>query len=473
MPRTFRFVTPLSVLLALAALGAGACGDDTSGTGGGNTTCSPTEHTGCPDGSTCEEVDGGKPACFAPVLVEGRVFDLVSDAGIEGALVVARDENGAALSTVTASGADGKYSLPVPAKRDASGKPLSRQLTLRADAAGYLGFPKPPRVALPLDLADATADGSGGAGGGAGTGYVLVNPISDIGLVPLADTTGLGSVTGQVVSDLPGGTLVIAGGSTGVADLEGDFTIFNVAAGSQTVSGYKQGYNLSTADVAVTAGKDSSGVVLQQTSVATATVTGSVQIVNGGGASETSVILVLEDTFDETLARGEAPPGLRAYPVTGAFSIEGVPDGLYVVLAAFENDGLVRDPDTSIGGTEIQHITVAGGNVSIADGFKVTGALAVVSPGANDIELVSGTPTFSWEDDSSEDEYHVQVFDALGNQTWETTGNFDPGGSAPASVMYGGPALEAGMIYQFRATSIKGGTPISSTEDLKGVFQYQ
>mgnify|MGYP003512945731 CR=1 FL=1 len=32
------------------------------------------------------------------------------------------------------------------------------------------------------------------------------------------------------------------------------------------------------------------------------------------------------------------------------------------------------------------------------------------------------------------------------------------------------PALEAGMIYQFRATSIKDGVPISSTEDLKGVF---
>jgi hypothetical protein len=96
-----------------------------------------------------------------------------------------------------------------------------------------------------------------------------------------------------------------------------------------------------------------------------------------------------------------------------------------------------------------------------------------VSPGATDIDLVSGTPTFSWEDDSSEDEYLVQVFDALGNMTWETTGVFDPGGSAPASVAYGGPALEAGMIYQFRATSIKDGVPISSTEDLKGVFQYE
>jgi hypothetical protein len=37
-------------------------------------------------------------------------------------------------------------------------------------------------------------------------------------------------------------------------------------------------------------------------------------------------------------------------------------------------------------------------------------------------------------------------------------------------VVYGGPALEGGMIYQFRATSLKGGVPIASTEDLRGVF---
>jgi hypothetical protein len=144
-----------------------------------------------------------------------------------------------------------------------------------------------------------------------------------------------------------------------------------------------------------------------------------------------------------------------------------------VVLAGFENDGLVRDPGTSIGGTEIVRIVVDGAAVSISEGFKVTGALAVESPGADDIEEVSGAVTFSWEDDSSEDEYTVQVFDALGTLVWETTGNFDPGGSAPASVPYGGPALTSGMLYQFRATSIKDGVPISSTEDLRGVFVVQ
>jgi len=330
------------------------------------------------------------------------------------------------------------------------------------------GFPLAPRVALPLDLDDAAA-----VGGSTDGGYTLASAVTDIGLIALENSAGLGTIRGTIDAELPGGTLVVAGGSTGIADASGDFTIFNVAAGKQSVSGYKQGYNLSTDEADVQVGATASGVVLEQTSESTAVVSGTVQIVNGGGASETSVILVLEDTFEEKTARGEAPAGLRAYPVTGAFSIEGVPDGRYVVLAAFENDGLVRDPDTSIGGTELQRVTVAGQSVAIASGFKVTGALAVLLPGASGGDSVSGTPTFQWEDDSSEDLYRVEVFDAFGTVVWETMGNFDQGGSKPAEVAYGGPALEGGMIYQFRATSLKGGVPIASTEDLRGVFLYE
>jgi len=249
--------------------------------------------------------------------------------------------------------------------------------------------------------------------------------------------------------------------------------VFNVPSGSVEVSGYQQGLNFDAVTVDVSAGAETAGVTLQANDKPAVSVSGNVQIVNAMGGSATSVILVLEDTFVESLARGEAPPGLRAANVTGAFSIEGVPDGNYVVLAAFENDGLVRDPDTSIGGTELVRLEVAGQDVALAESFKVTGALAVESPGANDIETVSEPLTLSWEDDSSEDEYQVQVFDAFGSLVWETSGNFDPGGNKPASVAYDGPALESGNLYQFRATSIKDGVPISSTEDLKGVFLVQ
>jgi hypothetical protein len=246
-----------------------------------------------------------------------------------------------------------------------------------------------------------------------------------------------------------------------------------VPAGTAEVRGYSPGVNLESESVDVPADGEKTGVDLAVVSDATAVVSGNVQIVNAPGGSLTSVILVLEDTFSELTLRGETPPGLRAADVSGTFSIPNVPDGDYVALAAFENDFLVRDPDTSIGGTEIVHLTVAGGDVTLSEGFKVTGALAVVAPGASEIDTVSGMPTFQWDDDSSEDTYTVTLFDALGTQVWEEDGITGPNGSAPASVEYDGPALIPGMYYQFRAVSIKDGVPISSTEDLKGVFIYE
>jgi hypothetical protein len=211
-----------------------------------------------------------------------------------------------------------------------------------------------------------------------------------------------------------------------------------------------------------------------------ATVSGSVNIVNGGGASSTSVILVVESTFVENTARGEAPAGLRAAPVTNAFTIEDVPPGRYVVLAAFENDGLVRDPDTSIGGTSIVHIEVVEGQtqVDLPESFKVTGALAVVSPGASTIEIVTdAAPTFAWADDSSEDGYELDVYDAFGTLVHEAD-IARVSGAANVTYTWTGASLTPGMVYQFRATSFHddrtgGRVYISRTEDLRGVFQFQ
>jgi hypothetical protein len=222
----------------------------------------------------------------------------------------------------------------------------------------------------------------------------------------------------------------------------------------------------------VTVGGTASGVDLADQGAATATVSGSIQIVNPGMGSTTSVILAVDETFDPNAARGEAPPGLRVTNVSGAFSIPDVPDGNYVVLAAFENDYLTRDPDTSIGGTGLVHVTVAGQSLPIAQSFKVTGSLNVVSPDAE--AVVSGTPMFTWGDDSGEDHYEVRVFDAYGNKVWEDTAVPGVSGAKDVQVAYGGPALQSGSLYQFRAVSIKkGGSPIAMTEDLRGVFLYK
>jgi hypothetical protein len=444
--------------IGVAALAAG-CGDDDPPPRQSAPTCTPGSTADCEDGQVCEEVEGGGPACFAPLLLRGHVFDVSDEAPVEGALVVARDANSAAISPVATTNAAGEYTLRVPGKRLPGGALASGDVTLRADASGYLPFPKAPRVAVPIDLTVAT-----------GEPLAVESALTEIGLIPHGTSDDVGSISGRVLSSIPGGTLLVAAGVTGIADVNGDYTIFDVPAGSVSVEGYSPGVNLESQTVDLAADEAETGVDLAVIGDATAIVSGNVQIVNASGGLTTSVILVVESTFDEMTARGEAPPGLRAGDVSGAWSIAGVPDGHYLALAAFENDDLVRDPDTSIGGTDIIDVVVDGASVSLSDGFKVTGALAVVGPGVDAPEQVSAPFELSWEDDSSEDSYDLVVFDALGNLTWEETGIVGPRGSAPVVVGYEGPTLEPGMYYQFRATSIKDGVPISATEDLRGVF---
>lgn len=89
------------VALSSALVLAGGCGGDEPDE------CVPGTSAGCGAGLVCERVQGGEPACFAPILVEGRVFDALTDVGIPGASVVAIDANGAPASDVVESGADG------------------------------------------------------------------------------------------------------------------------------------------------------------------------------------------------------------------------------------------------------------------------------------------------------------------------------------------------------------------------------
>lgn len=452
----------LTRLLALTAMLATACG--------GDDTCDVAANDGCDDNQACELV-GGAPTCVAAVVVVGRVFDLDSKAPIAGARVVALDGNGAAASFVATTASDGSYTLPIPIARTSSGDPAENvKLTLRADAGGYVTFPAGIRPALAFDTSSAVMmDGR----------FVIQSSLTDIGLLKQPGGAAAGTIHGHVAeNDTNASALVVAEvggvGYTAIAGRDGEYTIFNVPAGAATVQAYARGYNYAakTADVAAGA---TSEVDLALSDAAASTVAGSVNIVNGQNGTGTSVILVVESTFKAALARGEVPPGLRApdpgmaATINGAFSISGVPAGRYVVLAAFENDNLVRD-ESSIGGTAIvRQQVVAGQNVQIADSFKVTGSVDIVGPGASSPETITGTPTFRWLDDSSEDRYAITVYDSFGTVVWES--------STPKSVVtlpYAGPALKAGMYYQFRVASIKDPAEvISRSEDLKGVFLVQ
>jgi hypothetical protein len=453
---------------------AGCPSRDPGGRGSGDV-CEPAGPA-CDEGLVCEAATDGVSRCSTPVRIKGTVLALADDSPIEGALVQALDVNGAPVGTSASTDASGAYVLTVPAPRDMDGVPSDGIYTLRVQAQGYQEFPTAIRPALPLDAASATSgDGE----------WVIDNPLTIVKLIALpGDVSLLGSIAGAIQAANPGGILVVAEGGatalTGFSDVNGQYVVFNVPAGSYTLRGYAAGVQISPTTTSLEAGERKTGVNLTGSSQPLSTVSGNIQIVNAPGGSQTSVVLAVESTFVESLGRGSVPPGLRVGGVAGTFTINNVPDGRYVVLAAFENDGLVRDPDQTIGGTEIVRIQVpdpsTGNVVSLPEGFKVTAALAVVSPGADGPEQVtSATPTLQWADDSSEEGYEIVVLDAFGNEMLRD--QIGPvSGSSTVSYTYAGPALEAGMFYQFRATSLrdKNGvlTAISSTEDLVGVFYY-
>lgn len=436
--------------------------------------CQVSDATSCRAGLVCEQVGTTGTSCLAPVVVSGRVFDAVGGTSIIGATVVGLDSNGAARTRVAFTGPDGRYALPVSVPRNDDETPMTEAITLRVAGADHQAFATAPRSALPIDLGLAQAS--------SGT-YSLSNAATDVALLPLpVAERGGATIRGKVSAPAPSGVLVIAvagerASSSAISDADGAFVLFNVKAGDVRLEGYRSGLSLEPKALQVpTSGL--TDVTLVASSVPLARVEGSVNIVNAAGGLTTSVILAVASTFDSKVIRGEAPAGLRVNNVSGAFRIEGVPAGRYAVLAAYENDLLVRDPDLSISGTDIVFVDVgaSGGMVSLPTSFKVTGALDIVSPGASGLEPVpAGVNNLIWNDDSSEDGYELRVYDGLGNVVHEDRQVARVTGSTTVQYALDTTSFVSGMLYQFRVVSFRerqgGRTYISASEDLKGVFQ--
>ncbi len=479
-----------STLALCAALLLGACGEkdvdasgDTDGPPAEGDACEPDEdgEPPCADGLVCE-ISGDAHQCAAPLEIRGIVLHAISQEPIEGAHVTALDAAGSPVGSVSISDAEGRYSVRARAARNDDGTFADASTwTLFSTAPDFQPFPGGLRPAIPLNAADAVAaeDDDESAG------WVLENPSTDVALLPFPDDQLSGrTVSGTVGGERPGGTLVVAEAEQSpprytIADADGAYAIFNVPAGAHTIVGYRSGLDVEPASI--DGDEDVEGVDLGALDeAADALVQGSVNIVNAPGGSVTSVVLIPAAVYNEGLERGPVPLGLRAPEapdapsVDGAFEIAGVPPGRYKVLAAFENDELVRDPDEGISGTDIVEIVVADADVDLDESFKVTEGLAVISPGAEVPEVVDATPAFIFADDSSEDRYEVVVLDAFGDVVWEDLAVPGVSGSDTVQVEYGGPPLEFGRYYQFRATSIRenpnSASAISRTEDLRGVF---
>lgn len=191
-----------------------------------------------------------------------------------------------------------------------------------------------------------------------------------------------------------------------------------------------------------------------------ATVHGVLQFLNTP-ITETSVILTPKASFDEKAVHLQVPPGPKLGGVSGVWSIPKVPDGSYVVLAGFETDGVVQDPNTPHVEIEVKN----GGDVDVGL-IKVVGALATLKP--NGETVAQSLLEFVWQDQSGADSYALSIVDQAGNSIWEV------GYPAPAGdVFYGGPNLISGATYQLRLTASQGVVPISRSEDLAGTFTLE
>ncbi len=442
--------------------------------------CNPAELNSCLNGNVCEAIENQTNyGCFLPVYIEGHIFDIQTKEAIENGRVIASNKTGSFITEVYTTNDAGFYEFLIPVKRDAHGVPIVANddfYKLNISAQDYMNYPSYFRPSIPV--APDKFDAENGR-------YVYFSQLTEIGLISLpAEQQNQKSISGSLSVE-EGGVMIVAECENTpcpytYTDLKGKFVLLNVANGNYKVAAYKAGLSFTSVDSVVN-NANVENVILTKNENQLGTISGSVNIVNAPGGSVTSIVLIPEAIFDSTFIKGEIAPGLRAPDstiepnISGAYSITNIPEGKYVVLAAFENDGLVRDPDTSIAGTQIVHFTIPNNNsytISL-DNFKITEALEIVSPGANGIEEVTANPVFAWKDDSSEDEYHFELYNVYGDIVHTKT--LPKSGGDDITYTYDGPVLENGMFYQFKVVSWKdkdGGTNISVTEDLKGIFHF-
>ncbi|MFC1592077.1 hypothetical protein ACFL43_06100 [Thermodesulfobacteriota bacterium] len=418
---------------------------------------------GCNDGS------------IATIKIAGLIFSLEDGSPIQNAVVFAVNKANGQVSDMATTGADGSYAVEVESAREGRNKPVNGAWDLNVAAAQYMAVPSFIRPSIAVTVENFIPEENNST---------YSDTLTDIGLASLKTSSEMFTVSGSLAGGEPGALVVLEDCSAppcpyGYTAGRGNFIVFNVPPGSYSAAAYKKEFSFEPTTVEIAADTDNV-VINQQSGNPTGTVSGSVNIVNPGDGDATSVVLVPESLFHEGLEKGILVPGLRAPDsgdpdVTGAYSITGVPEGSYVVLAAFENDHLVRDPDPNIAGTQIVRFTMPDGDsyTRDIDAFKITGALNIVSPGAGDTpEALSALTEVVFEDDSSEDQYDIVLFSMYGDTLWVKTIAGQSGGTQ-VSVAYDGPALESGIYYQWKVTSSRKGGPIATSEDLKGIFYIE
>jgi len=351
---------------------------------------------------------------------------------------------------------------------------------LKISAQGYNSSP-PPRVPpLPVKV------------------YSNQTTTVTIELFPIDPNLTVGAISGEVRSggNPVAGALVIAevaGDSfTTISSADGSYVLYNVAAGSANVTAYIKGLNFPTLNaVTVTADTTTTDQNLVASGVANGTISGNLQFVAGGTARTTDVTLI-------DLVTREVIPGLRVYTdANNDYSMSGLPNGDFEIVASMLNDGNVIDPDEAVTQGDPLVTVTSGSAVPATRSFKITGAVVMDTPSTpanNVVPVLTATPTFTWHSESSYSSasgFAIEVINESGETVWGGFGGFDPVVGDPTvlvlggtyTIDYAGPALQSGRYYQLRIYAMKNVTTtpdypngyklISVTENLDGVFKVE
>ncbi|MCK5469144.1 MAG: carboxypeptidase regulatory-like domain-containing protein, partial [Cyclobacteriaceae bacterium] len=306
--------------------------------------------------------------------------------------------------------------------------------------------------------------------------------------------TNSGMISGKVTegeNPVPG-VLIVAVQTTGddgfssITDQNGEYVIYNIPANTYKVKGWISDYNSNEIDATITNGSETSNVDVTLTSGTSNTFTG--QVRNLASENKDVDVALIHSITRETI------PGLTTQSINQVYTISGIPDGIYLARATFENDERVMDPDRIAKFGE-PTVDISGG-ITIDLQFDVTGAVTINNPtNGSDTNIpfeITGTnPTFEWTPYSSSSDYIIEVMESNGNVIW---GGFDNSGNLPqknivipagqTSIEFNAdgnasiPALEPGKVYRWRIfaskddkTSDTDWTLISASEDQLGLIK--
>lgn len=399
-------------------------------------------------------------------FISGSVIDAENDAALgEALIIVFNADTNEPVGEIIKSGDDGTFSIELD----------PGNYYIRVSRQGYIDSPPKGISAVPFTV------------------VIGATEEQTIELYPSA-LTNLGMISGKVSegeNPVPG-VLIVAVQTSGhegyssITDQNGEYVIYNIPANTYKVKGWITDYNSDEIDATITSGSETSNVDILLTSGTSNTFTGLIR--NLAAENKDVDISLIHSITHETI------PGLTTQSVNLSYTISGIPDGIYLARATFENDERVMDPDRIAKFGE-PIVDISGGS-TIDLQFDVTGAVTINSPtNVPDtnipFEITETNPTFEWTPYSSTSDYIIEVMESNGNVIW---GGFDNSGSLPhkniiipsgqSSIEFNADgnatitALELGKVYRWRIFASKddrnsdtGWTLISASEDQLGLIK--